>query len=51
MLDGRKDVTMNIRIEPKKPDDKNDKKPDDKKSPPPADDKKPDSKPNELSIL
>jgi hypothetical protein len=51
MLDGRKDVTMNIRIEPKKPDDKNDKKPDDKKSPPPADDKKPDPKPNELSIL
>jgi hypothetical protein len=46
MLDGRKDVTMNIRIEPKKPDDK---KLDDKKVPPP-DDKKPDSKPDELSI-
>jgi hypothetical protein len=53
MLDGRKDVTLNLRVEPKKPDDK--KSPDDKKAPaPPAkpDDKKPDSpptKPNDLS--
>jgi hypothetical protein len=46
MLDGRKDVTLNIRIEPKKPDEK---KSDDKKAPPP-DDKKSDSKPNELSV-
>jgi hypothetical protein len=50
MLDGRKDVTLNLKVDPtnKKTDDK--KKPDDKKAPPPADDKKPDSKPNELSI-
>jgi hypothetical protein len=55
MLDGRKDVTLNLKVEPKKPDDKkspdkNNKKPDDKKAPPSPDDKKPDSfQPDELS--
>jgi len=55
MLDGRKDVTLNLKVEPKKPDDKkspdkNNKKPDDKKAPASPDDKKPESsQPDELS--
>jgi hypothetical protein len=47
MLDGRKDVTLNLRVEPKKADDKKAPapaaKPDDKKPDPPA------TKPNDLS--
>ena len=51
MLDGRKDVTLNLKIEPKKPQDQKpeDKKPEDKKAPAAPDAKKPDSKPNESS--
>ncbi len=46
MLDGRKDVTLNLKVEPKKPDDKKAPASPDSKKPDP----KPDPKPNELSL-